>query len=312
MSFANLKRNKGNFAELKEKMKAEQNQNSYQDDRIWNLTVDDHGNGSAVIRFLPPVEGESLPYAMRYSHGFKDPKTGKWFIENCPSTIGQPCPVCEANGVLWNTGDEANKNIARSRRRQTSYYANVYIVNDPAKPENNGKVFIYRFGVKIFEMIMDQIEPKFDDQTPCNVFDFWEGANFNLRAYNNQARQRSYDKSSFASPSQLLPTDEEMEAVYNQQYKLQEFLAPTEFKTYEDLSKRFAIVTGQGYNEPKKEDEEDTQASPPGHQKFGGPVPNNDVETDDDLPWNSKEPEQESASDDDDGLNYYRTMLGKK
>ena len=243
MSFANLKKQSGSFAKIKERMAADkQGARSYKDDRFWSLTVKD-GVGSAIIRFLPPSEGEEIPYVLRYDHAYHNPLTKKWFIENCPSTIGQPCPLCTNNSEKWNSGIESEQQIARKRKRQKRYYANVYIVDDPAEPANNGKVFIYKFGPKIFDKISDKINPEFADEESCDVFDLWNGANFRLRAHTVNG-QRSYDKSTFDAPSALLDDDAELEKVYNAQHKLQDLVTPKEFKTYAELEARFNNVEG--------------------------------------------------------------------
>lgn len=251
MSFDQLKRNSGSFSSLQAKMKADQaGAKSFADDRFWSLTVDKAGNGYAVIRFLPQVAGEEVPYVMRYEHAFKDDKTGKWFIDNCATTIGQPCACCDANSELWNTGIEANQNIVRGRKRQKRYYANIMVIEDSSKPENNGKVFMYKFGPKIFQKICDAIDPQFPDEKPVDVFDFWNGANFKLKA-NNISGQRSYDKSDFDSPSALLNgEDEKLAKVYESQHKLQELVAESEFKAYPEVQKRLNTVLGITSREP--------------------------------------------------------------
>lgn len=252
MSFANLKRQKGNgFDSLRNKMKDEAaGAKSFKDDRFWKLTVDKSGNGYAVIRFLSAPEGEELPYALRYEHAFQDKNTKKWYINNCHTTLGQgnPCPVCDANSELWNTGTEANQALVRERKRGKRYYANILVINDSAHPENNGKVFLYQFGPKIYQKILDKIDPQFPDEKPCDVFDFWGGANFRLKAHtvNNQ---RSYDKSDFDSPSELLNGDDTaLEEVYNSLHSLKELIAPEAFKSYADAQKQLNAVLGVRVN----------------------------------------------------------------
>lgn len=244
MSFENLKRTSGNFSTLREKMKNDSTggAKSYKDDRFWKLTVDKSGNGYAVIRFLPAMEGEELPYVLRYEHAFQDKNTGKWFIDNCPTTIGQECACCMANSELWNTGTEANQNIVRGRKRGKKYYANILVVSDSAHPENNGKVFLYQFGPKIFQKILDKIDPQFPDEKPCEVFDFWEGANFRLKAH-SQSGQRSYDKSDFDSPS-TLAEDDRLKEIYGELHSLQSLVAPSEFKTVTEMQGRLNMVLG--------------------------------------------------------------------
>ena len=317
MSFANLKRNSGNFAALREKMKEEQKGNNYNDDRFWKLSVDKSGIGSAVIRFMPPPEGEPMPYVLIYHHAFKNPKSGKWFIENCPTSLGQgtECPCCRSNGEYWDSGIDANKKIASARKRQKQYIANIYVVDDPSNKDNNGKVFLFKFGQKILEMIMGQIDPQFADETPCNVFDFWEGANFQLRAYNNTDNMRSYDKSKFLTPGPLAD-DAKLEQIYGQLHKLQLFISPENFKTYDELSKRFALVTGEGnaYQAP-------AQQSAKPDLPAGPDVDAGWDDGDEDLPWSEPseqkteaKPEQkaESSSASSDALASYEEWLNQQ
>jgi len=183
MSFKDMKsRSKKGFEKLnKELEKINTSNSSFKDDRIWKATQDKSGNGYAVIRFLPAPEGEDVPWVRRFNHGFKGP--GGWCIENCPTTIDGSCPICEANSELWNSGTESNKNIARDRKRKLSYYANILVVSDSTHPENDGKVFLFRFGKKIFDKIQEAMNPEFEDENPVNPFDFWEGANFKLKYY---------------------------------------------------------------------------------------------------------------------------------
>lgn len=250
MSFAQLKKGKKDFQALAAQMKTAGKGSFSKDERLWELTVDKSGVGQAIIRFLPAPTGHEFPYVLRYGHGFKNPTTNKWLIENCPTTLGQgtPCPICERNSELWNTGTETNKNIVRERKRQQSYYANIYVVNDPANPENNDKVFLFRFGSKIFEMITDKISPQFEEEA-VNVFDFWEGANFRLRS-TMVNKQRSYDKSTWDTSGPLFnckdedELNEKLEEVYNKEHNLLDLIAPKEFKTYEQLTTRLNQTLG--------------------------------------------------------------------
>lgn len=244
MSFESLKRSRGNFSELREKIQ-QQAKPSYGDDRFWKLSVDKNGKGSATIRFLPTTSGEANPFVIVYKHSFKNKDTDKWFIENCHTTIGESCPCCDHNTQLWDTGLEANQNIVRQRKRKKSFIANILVQDDPANPENNGKVMLFEFGSAIFNFIKDAIDPEFDDQEAVNVFDLWEGADFVLRAYNRDDNgMRSYDKSEFKRPSMAKPTDKELEEVYNSQYKLLEFHDPTKFKPYAEVQANFNRVIG--------------------------------------------------------------------
>ena len=244
MSFASLKKNRGNFAKLTEQLEATvspQKTSSNRDDRFWKPQTDKSGNGYALIRFLPPSEGEELPWARVFNHGFKGP--GGWLIENCPTTIGKPCPVCEENTRLWNTGDKDNQNIVRERKRKLKYISNIYVVNDPSNPENNGQVFLYSYGKKIFDKLNDLMRPEFADEQEVNPFDLWEGANFKLKIRQVEG-YTNYDKSEFEGVSALSDDDSQLETIYNKQYSLEEFTAPEAFKSYEQIQERLNKVLG--------------------------------------------------------------------
>ena len=206
MSFENLKRNRGSIDALTKAAEAasgggQQQKQSYVDDRFWKPTVDKAGNGYAVIRFLPAPQGEDLPWVRYWDHGFQGP-SGLWYIENSLTSIGQNDPVSEMNSVLWNSGREEDKQTARDRKRRLHYVSNIMVVSDPGNPDNEGKVFLYKFGKKIFDKIMDVMQPQFADEDPVNPFDFWEGANFKLKIQ-QVAGYRNYDKSEFANTSAL-------------------------------------------------------------------------------------------------------------
>jgi len=211
------------------------------DDRVWKLDVDKSGNGYAVIRFLPAPDGEDLPFVKVYSHAFQGP--GGWLIDNCLTTLSQKCPVCEHNSGLWNNGTDVGKEVARKQKRKLTYVSNIYVVKDPANPENEGKVFLFKYGKKIFDKISEAMQPEFEDESPIDPFDFWQGANFKLKA-KNVAGYRNYDSSEFASQSALLDDDDAMEAIWKQQFSLADFLSPSEYKTYDELKKRLSSVLG--------------------------------------------------------------------
>lgn len=214
---------------------------SFDDDRFWKPTRDKSDNGFAIIRFLPAVANEDIPWVRVFSHGFQGP-TGQWYIENCPTTIGSNCPACERNSELWNSGVDANKDIARNRKRRLQYIANIYVVSDPKNPDNVGKVFLYKFGTKIFDKLMEAMSPEFEDESPVNPFCFWEGANFKLKVRKVKG-YINYDKSEFDVASQLLDgNDEALEALYDKQHELQPFVDPKEFKKYDDLKTRLELV----------------------------------------------------------------------
>jgi len=221
---------------------APQEKKSYKDDRLWKPEMDKSGNGYAVIRFLPAVDGEDLPWAKVWNHAFQGP-TGQWYIENSLTTIGQKDPVSEHNTRLWNTGLESDKETARKQKRKLQYFANIYVVSDSKHPENEGKVFLYRFGKKIFDKIMEAMQPEFEDETPINPFDFWQGANFKLKIVKKDGYW-NYDKSEFDAVSPLLEDDDALEALWTKQYSLAAVTAADQFKSYDDLKKRLDYVLG--------------------------------------------------------------------
>jgi len=221
---------------------APQEKKSYVDERLWKPELDKSGNGYAVIRFLPAVEGEDMPWAKVWNHAFQGP-TGQWYIENSLTTVGQKDPVSEHNTRLWNTGLESDKETARKQKRKLQYYSNIYVVSDSKHPENEGKVFLYRYGKKIFDKIMAAMQPEFEDESPINPFDFWDGANFKLKIRKVDGYW-NYDKSEFETPS-ALGDDSMVEGVWKKQYALKEFTASTNFKSYEELKTRLdAVLSG--------------------------------------------------------------------
>ena len=217
-----------------------QEKKSSVDERLWKPVLDKTGNGYAVIRFLPAVDGEDLPWAKVWNHAFQGP-TGQWYIENSLTTLGNNDPVSELNSAYWNSGVESDKEIARRQKRKLQYFSNIYVVSDPKNPENEGKVFLFRFGKKIFDKCMEAMQPAFEDETPVNPFDFWEGANFKLKIRKVDGYW-NYDKSEFEAPSPLFDNDDAIEEVWKQQYALNEFTAPTNFKSYDELKTRLDMV----------------------------------------------------------------------
>ena len=248
MSFANLKRNRDSLDKLTKAIETTTQTaeaGSKDDTRFWAPTVDKSGNGMAVIRFLPApsIDGDDgLPWVRRFDHGFQGP--GGWFIDNCLTTVGDKCPVCEHNSTLWNSGVEANKEIVRKQKRRLSYIANIYVISDPSNPENEGTVRLYKFGKKIFDKISEVMNPEFPDETPLNPFDLWEGANFKLKIRNVEG-YRNYDKSEFADKSALLDGDDDkLEAIYTKEHSLKDFTDKKHFKPYEQLKARLDKVLG--------------------------------------------------------------------
>jgi len=242
-SLSDLRNSRGNFDSLMkevEKIANPQTSDSRDDDRFWQPEVDKAGNGFAVIRFLPAPKGEEMPWARIWSHGFQGP-TGKWYIENSLTTIGKPDPVSEMNNELWNSGSEANKEIARKQKRRLNYTCNVLVIQDPAHPENEGKVKLFKFGKRIFDKIKDVMQPQFQDEEPVNPFDFWKGANFKLKIRKVEG-YRNYDKSEFESIAPLNADDAEIEKVWTQQHSLVDFSDARHFKSYEELKKKLDSV----------------------------------------------------------------------
>ena len=219
---------------------APQEKKSYKDDRLWKPELDKSGNGYAVIRFLPSCEGEDLPWAKLWSHAFQGP-TGQWYIENSLTTIGGKDPLSEHNTALWNSGIESDKEIARKQKRKLQYYSNIYVESDSKHPENNGKVFLFRYGKKIFDKIMAAMQPEFEDESAINPFDFWKGANFKLKIRKVDGYW-NYDKSEFDSPTAILDNDESIESLWKSQYSLGEFTDASNFKSYNELKTRLDTV----------------------------------------------------------------------
>ena len=217
-----------------------QEKKSYVDERLWKPVLDKTGNGYAVIRFLPAVDGEDLPWAKVWNHAFQGP-TGQWYIENSLTTLGNNDPVSEMNSAYWNSGVESDKEIARRQKRKLQYFSNIYVVSDPKNPENEGKVFLFRFGKKIFDKCMEAMQPAFEDETPVNPFHFWEGANFKLKIRKVDGYW-NYDKSEFEAPSPLFDDDDAIEEVWKKQYALNEYTATSNFKSYDELKTRLDMV----------------------------------------------------------------------
>ena len=258
MSFASLKKSRGNslsrLVQESSKLTSGQQQSSGADDRFWKPEVDKSGNGYAVIRFLPEPNGEDLPFVRIFDHGFQGP--GGWYIENSLTTIGEKDPVGEYNSMLWNNGTDAGKEQARKQKRRLSYYSNIYVVKDPANPANEGKVFLFKYGKKIWDKLNEAMNPQFEDEDAINPFDFWGGAEFKLKIRNLEG-YRNYDKSEFDSPAALLNgDDDELEKVYNSMYSLQEFLDRKHFKSYEELKAKLDRVLGATDTTARAEDYE--------------------------------------------------------
>jgi hypothetical protein len=299
MSFANLKK-QSNLGSLTSKLMQEvekmNTSSGSSDDRLWKPEVDKAGNGFAVIRFLPAPEGEELPWQKVYSHAFQGP--GGWMIDNCLTTVNQSCPVCEANRELWNTGSKANQEIVRQRKRKLSYYSNIYVVSDKAHPENEGKVFLFKYGKKIFDKISAAMKPEFDDETPIDPFDFWNGANFKVKITKKDGYW-NYDKSEFDSQGTLGNFDDDvLEGIWKKAYSLEEFVKTDSFKSYEQLDARLKSVLGKKTAAPVDEsfnDEDDDR----------GPELTSNLRSE--LNSLSSSPKVEE-DEDDDALSYFQRL----
>lgn len=256
------------------------------DENFWRAETDKAGNGFAIIRFLPAKSEDDLPFVKLFDHGFQGPN-GKWFIEKCPTTIGQECPVCQANGPLWNSGRESDKEIVRKRKRRTSFIANVLVVSDPKNPDNEGKVFLFKFGRKIFDKIKDVMQPEFEDETPMNPFDIEEGANFKLKIRKVEG-YANFDKSEFEASSAV---DVE---IMGKVFDLNPYVDPKAFKSFEALEAKFQQVTsGRPAAKPVEIEEDDIP--------FESPKPAAKKEESKPKPAAKKE-------EDDDDMSYFRSL----
>ena len=306
MGFADLKKQSSLGSLTQKLVKEVEKQNGGgggQDDRLWKPEMDKSGNGYAVIRFLPAPEGEDLPWVKLFSHAFQGP--GGWYIENSLTTIGGKDPIGELNRELWNSGSEADKETCRKQKRKLSFYANIYVVQDKANPQNEGKVFLYKFGKKIFDKIMEAMQPEFEDETPINPFDFWQGANFRLKL-KKVAGYWNYDSSEFAAVAPLLDDDDALEAVWQKQYSLTALTAADQFKSYEDLEKRLKMVLGakppaRRYDEETSNEDNDRGSYTPDFQSRR-PEPTADFNAPDITPTKSAD------SDEDDALSYFQKL----
>ena len=245
MSFASLKKqsNLGSLtAKLVKEVEKVNNSSGGGDERLWKPELDKTGNGYAVIRFLPAPDKEEIPWAKLYTHAFQGP--GGWYIENSLTTVGGKDPVSDYNRELWNSGNESDKDTVRKQKRKLSYYSNIYVVKDPTNPQNEGKVFLFKYGKKIFDKVMEAMQPEFEDETPINPFDFWQGANFKLKIVKKDGFW-NYDKSEFDSLAPLLSDDDALEAIWKKEYSLAAVTATDQFKSYEDLERRLKYVLGK-------------------------------------------------------------------
>ena len=288
MSFSSLKK-QSSLGSLTSKLVKEIEKTSTTkggaDERLWKPELDKSGNGYAVIRFLPAPDGEDLPWAKVYSHAFQGP--GGWYIENSLTTIGGKDPVSEYNRDLWNSGNEGDKDVVRRQKRKLSYYANIYVVKDPVNPHNEGGVFLFKFGKKIFDKLTAAMQPEFEDETPINPFDFWQGANFKLKIRKVDGYW-NYDKSEFDAPAPLLDDDDALEALWKKQFSLADFTAQSNFKSYEDLERRLKSVLGQKQAQRPRLDEEVVEEDDPRPTAVAAVTAAPDADEDDALSYFQK------------------------
>ena len=266
------------------------------DERLWKPELDKTGNGYAVVRFLPSPEGEDIPWAKMYSHAFQGP--GGWYIENSLTTTGGKDPVSEHNRELWNSGNETDKDVVRKQKRKLSYYSNIFVVKDPVNPHNEGKVFLFKYGKKIFDKVMEAMQPEFEDETPINPFDFWKGANFKLKIVKKDGYW-NYDKSEFDSVAPLLDDDDALEALWKKEYSLAAVTAADQFKSYDDLKKRLNYVLGakpptRRVFDEELEDESEGRGSFTPDFKSKAPV--------------AAAPVASASADEDDALTYFQKL----
>jgi hypothetical protein len=292
-SFGDLKKkSKSGIEDLIKKMEDQTKAKDYKDDRFWRPEQDKSGNGFAIIRFLPPVDGEDVPWVKMYNHAFQGP--GGWYIENSLTSIGQKDPVGELNNQLWNSGLESDKDLARIRKRKLTYIANIYVVSDPANPQNEGKVFLYKFGTKIFEKIQEAMKPEFNDEEPINPFDFWKGANFRIKI-RKVGGFTNYDKSEFDSQSVLSDDDAKLEKIWKSQHALLPLVDASNFKTYEELKSRMYEVLGG-----------DVRGTAPSSQKTAEDVADELTEKKPSL--KSKKPVEDDVDEESDALSYFQKL----
>lgn len=294
-SFSDFKKkSKSSIDQLVQKIQQDNTKNDYKDDRFWRPKLDNAKNGFAVIRFLPAIEGEDIPWVKLYSHAFQGP--GGWYIENCLTTLGQKDPVSEMNTQLWNSGIDSDKDLARQRKRKLNYISNIYVVSDPAEPSNEGKVFLFKYGQKIFEKIQEAMQPEFKDEDPLDPFNFWNGANFKLKI-RQVGGFVNYDKSEFDSSTPLLNgEDVKLETVWKSQHALKSFVDPTNFKSYDELKQKLFDVlrgdirgSGTGSTRAAEDiDEEDMKEKKPSIR--------------------SKPPVEEQVDEETDALDYFKKL----
>lgn len=298
MSFATMKKNRQSQIDKLSGELSKLNQSTPRDDDgFWKPEVDKSGNGSAIIRFLPAPNGEDVPFVRIWDHGFQGP--GGWFIEKSLTTLGEKCPVSEYNSMLWNSGTEADKTFVRQKtKRRLSFVSNIYVVKDPSNPDNEGQVFLYKYGKKIFDKLQDQMTPEFDDETPVNPFDLWDGANFRLKIRKVEG-YRNYDKSEFDSSAALLDDDEKLEEIWNSEKSLSDLVDAKHFKSYDELkSKLYRVLALDGGGTANTVTADELSEPKPQKQRKAKQT------TEEAPPWD----ETVSDSSEDDGLSFFKQL----
>lgn len=302
VDFASLKKSRQtNFDKLTQEVsKLNTPQNSSDDDRFWRPEVDKAGNGYAVIRFLPAPAGEDIPFVRVWDHGFQGP--GGWYIEKSLTTLGQKDPVSEYNAQLWNNGTEAGKEQVRKQKRRLTYISNIYVIKDTAHPENEGKVFLFKYGKKIWDKLNLAMNPEFEDETPINPFDLWDGADFKVKIRNVEG-YRNYDKSEFEDKAPLFDDDDKLEAVWKSEHKLNEFIDPANFKSYDELKDKLYRVLGLDGKAPRTQSRADDETPPWEEAKSAAPKATKEKAA----------PKQPSVEEDDDeGMEFFKKLAAEE
>jgi len=305
MDFDTLKKNRSNSLNKLNSQLEKIQSKSYSDPnegKMWKPTRDKAGNGFAVIRFLPAPTGEDFPFVRIWDHGFQGP-TGLWYIENSLTTLDRDDPVSEYNSKLWNSGVEEDKAEARKMKRRLKYVSNILVVSDPSNPQNEGKVFLYQYGAKIFGKLQELLNPQFEDETAADPFNMWEGANFRLKIQ-KVAGYPNYDKSVFDTPSAISDDDSELERIFNEEHSLKELVDPKNFKSYDDLKTKFyrVLALDQAPSTPNTAEEVDDLDM----SSFGGNTPEPTLNV---MPESqSTAPSMSMNDDDDDDLSIFKEL----
>lgn len=253
------------------------------DDRIWKYTYLDSGKkdlktkksimySSSVIRFLPipfidirkqdegKISAEAVlsPVVLVCRHDFKS-SNGSRYSELALKTLGQECPVNEHDRPLWEAWKDAgkpdnnDKKVLVGRIAKDEYYANILVVDDKAAPDNNGKVFLFKFSAAIKKMIDQAFDPSIPTNPTFDPFDPFDGAELHLtfmgeeRSFNgwNGLVPADMSKESSWVNNPMCGGDEaKIEETMELAYSLQDFIDPALFKSYAVLKERLLAVLG--------------------------------------------------------------------